>query len=252
MRLLRLLLVSILISIPLNGDGTSGQTRSTDVDLEIVLAVDASGSVSDEEFKLQLGGIAAAFHDPAIQRAMLSGPRGRVAVALLVWSDAALPKFATEWHVLATREEATHFAATVATFHNKTVRQGGHLRGGTSIGDAVTYSVDMLSSNGIEGSRRVVDVSGDGVETPSLFGSAVMLPEARAMARARNVTVNGLTILNEFPHLDSWYRDNVIVGEGSFVIEAQNFRDFRRAIMIKLWREFSSPLASNGSAPKIR
>ena len=222
----------------------SSHAMAEDVDLEIVLAVDASGSVSDREFRLQLGGIAAAFLDPTIQRAMLSGPKRRIAVAFMVWSDAALSKFTSQWHVVATPEAAVRFAALVAAFHNKTVRQGGHLRGGTSIGDAIAHSIDMMADNGIEATRRIVDVSGDGIETPSLFGPAVMMPDARTAARSNGVTVNGLAILNEFSHLDRWYRDHVIVGAGSFVIAARDYRDFKRAIWEKLWREFSSPLSN--------
>ena len=37
--------------------------------------------------------------------------------------------------------------------------------------------------------------------------------------------------------LATWYRDNVIAGQGSFVITAANYDDFAEAIVMKLIRE---------------
>ena len=224
--------------------------RATEVDVEIVLAVDASGSVNDAEFKLQLSGIAAAFRHPEIQQAILSGPRGRVAVALLVWSDSAFPKFATEWFVLNSRQSAVVFAGEAETFHHKTGRSQGIGGGGTAIGDAVAYAITMLDGNGIDAPRRVIDVSGDGVETPPWMGRAVTMPEAKLLAEARSIMINGLAILTDFAYLDKWYRDNVITGAGSFVIVANDFPAFKEAIHQKLWREFSSPVVQAPSPVK--
>ena len=87
-----------------------------DVDLELVLAVDGSGSVNEQEFGLQLGGIAAAFRSPRIQRAVALGPLRKIAVALMVWSDAAFPKVHTKWYVIdspASAEKTTSAIKTV-------------------------------------------------------------------------------------------------------------------------------------------
>jgi hypothetical protein len=204
---------------------------AADVDLEIVLAVDASGSVSPSEFELQMGGIAAAFRDPSIQQAIVSGPRGKVAVALLIWSDAALRKYQSEWHVLAAPDDAGRFASVIEGFRERSA-------GGTSIGDAVGHAIGMIDGNGISAQRRVIDVSGDGVETTPWFAPAMELPEARKLATSRKITINGLAIVNDIPFLDRWYRANVATGPGSFVITAADYDDFKRAIREKLWREF--------------
>jgi hypothetical protein len=209
------------------------------VDLELVLAVDASGSVDEEEFRLQLSGIAAAFRDPAIQEAILSGSEQRIAVALVVWSDSAFPKVPTTWHVLDNAATANRFADIVETFHSKTGRSKGIGGGGTSIGDAIDYSISMIEGNGIEGTRRVIDVSGDGIETEPWAAPATMLPEARVMAAKAGITVNGLAILNDYRRLNQYYRDNMIVGEGSFVLDAADYEDFKRAIREKLLREIA-------------
>ncbi len=208
-------------------------------DLEIVLAVDASGSVSPAEYALQLGGIAAAFRDPSIQQAIVSGPRGKVAVALLIWSDAALRKYQSEWHMLDGPAAAVRFADVVETFTERSA-------GGTSIGDAVGHAIRMIDGNGIAAQRRVIDVSGDGVETTPWFAPAMELPEARALAISKAVTINGLAIVNDIPFLDAWYQENVATGPGSFVIRATDYEDFKRAIREKLWREFAVVIGQAG------
>jgi len=83
----------------------------------------------------------------------------------------------------------------------------------------------------------VIDVSGDGHETPLAFGEAMALPEAMRRARRSDVTVNGLAILSDDPNLLTYYKARVIRGPGSFAIAANDFDDFARAIKIKLLRE---------------
>ncbi len=209
-----------------------------------MLAVDASGSVDDDEFHLQLRGIAEALRDPRIQDAIRSGPRQKVAMSMLVWSDAAFPKFAMQWHVLSSPQSAIAFAAKVETFHQKAGRSRGLGGGGTAIGSAIDFAMGMMASNGITARRQVVDVSGDGIETEPWHGDAVMLPEARQSAAQRGVLVNGLAILNDFPTLDKYYQKNVIVGPGSFVMEAKDYTDFKRAIREKMWLEIVTRVSS--------
>ncbi len=217
------------------------------VDLELVLAMDGSGSISEAEYLLQLEGTAAAFRDPSIQQAILSGPTGRIAVSVVIWADAAFPKFKSGWHVLDSKASADAFAARVRNFHKHTGRKFGIGGGGTGIGDGVREALEMLAGNGHNGVRKVIDVSGDGIETDPWFREAITLPGAKKLADAQGVTVNGLAILTDFSGLDDWYRQNVITGPGSFVIDARDFDDFGRAIRAKLWREISFTISWRGS-----
>lgn len=199
------------------------------VDLALVLAVDASGSVDDGEFALQLAGIAAGFRDPKVRGAIKSGPEGRVAVALLVWADHQVPKDRTGWFVLASDQDAENFARTVETFPR---RQNG----ATGIGEGLAAALRAIDTSGFEARRRVVDISGDGRETtPREF--VVLLPQARAMAYTRGVTVNGLAITNEDPELLSYYRNAVQTGAGSFALAATDYEAFAEAMRRKLLRE---------------
>jgi len=215
-----------------------------EVDLELVLAMDGSGSISESEYILQLEGTARAFEDPSIQQAIVSGPIGKIAVSVMIWSDAAFPKFKSGWFVLGSPADANAFASKVRVFHKHTGRKFGIGGGGTGIGEGIRVALDMLATNSYRGLRRVIDVSGDGVETDPWFKKAITLPLARPLAERAGVQVNGLPILNkDFPRLDDYYREQVIAGTGSFIVVADGFKDFGRAIREKLAREIEHRVA---------
>ncbi len=203
--------------------------KSIQVDLELVLAIDASSSVDPDEFALQMGGIATAFRQPRIWEAIKGGATGRIAVAIVMWADATIPKAETDWYVIASEADALAFAALAGSLPRGVV-------GGTGIGDGLAVAMRKFDRNGITGLRQVIDVSGDGRETPPRE-IVVTMPTARSMALSRGVTINGLAILNEDRALDAWYRNNVIVGPQSFVIAIRDFDDFAEAIARKLLRE---------------
>lgn len=194
-----------------------------------MLAIDASSSVDDAEWALMREGYAAAFRDPRVVAAIQSGPQGRIAVAILVWADATVAKWSSDWFVLSAPEAAAGFSDFVRDLPRIP-------EGGTGIGSGIAMAIRKLERNDLTAPRQVVDVSGDGRETPARE-IVVLIPMAAAMARARGVTVNGLAILNEDPDLAGWYRDNVIAGPGSFVVTAADYKDFADAIVRKLVRE---------------
>ena len=199
------------------------------VDLELALAVDASGSVDDSEFALQLGGIAAGFRDPLVHKAIRSGPAGRIAVNLVIWAEPQVPKDMSGWHIIASDDEADAFAGMVETFPRRQT-------GATGIGEGISSALRSFDGNGIAASREVVDVSGDGRETAPRE-MTVLIGQARGMALARGVVINGLAILNEDPGLAEWYRDHVQTGTGSFVMSASSYDDFAEAMRRKLLKE---------------
>lgn len=222
----------------------SGAAFAEEVDLELVLAMDGSGSISESEYILQLEGTARAFEDASIQQAIVSGPVGRIAVSMMIWSDAAFPKFKSGWFVLGSAADANAFAAKVRVFHKHTGRKFGIGGGGTGIGEGIRVALEMLATNPHHGLRRVIDVSGDGVETDPWFRKAITLTLARPLADQAGVQVNGLPILNvDFPRLDDYYREQVITGTGSFIVVANGFKDFGRAIREKLGREIEHRVA---------
>ena len=202
---------------------------SNSVDLQLVLAVDSSSSVDGHEYKLQLSGIATALRDPEVLAAIQSGPVGRIAVALVRWSGPSERKIATPWHIL-------HDAGSVARFADMVETLPRRLGGGTGIGKAVTFSVDLFERNGLQSQRRVIDLSGDGAETAWREWS-VSPQQARAYALARGVTINGLAIMTDDPGLDRYYRAEVIAGPDAFVMSVESLADFPATMRLKLLRE---------------
>ena len=198
-------------------------------DLELVLAVDASGSVDDEEFDLQMRGIAAGFRDAKVRQAIGSGPHGRIAVNLIVWADHQVPKDASGWFLVSGDAGAEAFARLVEAFAR---RQNG----ATGIGEGVAAAVRAIEANGITGTRKTIDVSGDGRETPPRE-FVVLMPQARIMALSSGIAINGLAIVNEDAALLDYYRTEVRSGPDGFVMAAADYADFAEAMRRKLIRE---------------
>ena len=210
--------------------------EARDVDLELVLAVDVSGSIDDEEARLQREGFVTAITNPHILRAIRSGPFGRVAVMYVEWSGLDRHRIVAGWTLIADESDARDFAETIS--------DAAPFRGQwTSISSIIDQSMTYLEENEYRGTRRVIDISGDGENNN---GDPIM--GARDRDVAAGVTINGLPIINGRigPNgmappvdLDGYYRDCLIGGPGAFLVVARGFSDFARAIRRKLFLELS-------------
>jgi len=202
------------------------------VDLELVQAVDASGSVEPSEWRLELDGIAAAIRAPEVLTAIKAGRHGRIAIALMAWADATRQQDTSDWFVIDDAASADVFAGIVERFPRR-------VHGGTGIGSAIAEAIRTMRIAPFEADRQIVDVSGDGSETPVREEAAILLPSAIAMADAFGVTVNGLAITVQEHDLDRYYAAKVVTGPGHFVIKANDYPDYRQAIREKLLRELA-------------
>ena len=200
-----------------------------DVDVLLVLAVDASGSVNDERFSLQNQGYAAAFRNPRLLRAIQGGAAGAIAVSMTQWTGPTLQIHVIPWTRIFDAATAQKFADAIAA----TPRQ--LFSGGTSVSGAIDHAVGLLEKSPFPAQRRVIDISGDGANNRGRPAAP-----ARDAAVAAGISINGLPILGLEPALDEYYRDNVIGGPGAFVIAAQTYEDFGDAILRKLIREIAA------------
>jgi hypothetical protein len=215
------------------------QAEEMPVDLELVLAVDVSGSVDGWEAQQQRDGYVAAIADPAVIRAIGSNFHGRIAVTYLEWSGSDQQQVLLPWRAIGSAGDAEAYAAELAAQPMTRMMY-------TSISHAIDYAVPLFDQNGFAGERRVIDVSGDG---PNNRGRP--LEEARAAALALGITINGLPILNDRPqpwagptprqmNLDRYYAEQVIGGPGSFTVVAEDFTAFKEAILTKLILEIAN------------
>jgi hypothetical protein len=219
---------------------TTAPAQERPVDLELVLAVDASASVSDEEFNLQVHGLAEAFRHRSVGQAIRAAGDLGLAVALIQWADYDQHALSVDWTVVRDAASARQFAKQVDGVRRT-------VYGNTALGVALEFAILQLEGNGFVGRRKVIDVSGDG---PSNQGSAAWL--VRDLAVARGITVNGLAILNEVPTLDRYYFTNVIGGPGAFVMTANDYAAYRLAILAKLVKEISGPPTAARPLPSGR
>ncbi len=234
-------IVLSLFAACIPGPSLAGQP----VDLELALAVDVSGSIDEEEAQLQRDGYVAAFRDPAVIRAIEHGMLGRIAVAYYEWAGAGRVRVIVDWTLVSNANSAHAFAGQLTLEPPRTVRR-------TSISSAIDFGVPYFERNEFDGTRRVIDVSGDGANN-----SGDLVTRARDRAVAAGVTVNGLPIMNGRPgpfgwppieDLDLYYRDCVIGGPGAFLVVANSFDEFAEAVRRKLILE----IAGTGAAPPAR
>jgi len=206
------------------------------VDVELVLAVDASNSMDQEEFAMQRAGYVLALRDPAFAQAVLAGAEGRIAITYFEWSGSVRRESIVPWQIVDGAESASIFADKLEA------QPLGGSGGGTSISDAVAFGVSLLEKSALTGARRVIDISGDG---PNNTGKPVMA--ARDAAVSRGIIINGLPILIRpsqtsaklFGGLDLYYSNCVTGGPGSFVLPIHDASEFITAIRHKLILEVS-------------
>jgi hypothetical protein len=208
-------------------------TASPVVSVQLVLAVDVSGSVSQDRFELQREGYAAAFRSPEVLQAIRSTATGSIAVTVLQWTGPTLHVVAVDWTLIDDAASAERFAAAIA--HAPRVLFGG----GTSISGAIDFARSMLAQAPYRGQKQIIDVSGDGANNRGRPAE-----DARDEAVQAGVLINGLPILALEPDLDRYYRQSVIGGPGAFVVAASSYEQFAVALRSKLITE----IAGSGSA----
>lgn len=207
------------------------------VDLELIMATDVSRSIDQYEAQLQRQGIADAFRSKEIIKVISSGFLRRIAVAYIDYSSAFHNKIVIDWRIL-------HNAKTANDFADELLRVPPTYGRRTSISDALELATKMIETNDIEGTRRVIDVSGDG---PNNWGGLVNF--VRDATIKKRITINGLPIMNDrgrfmsryyLPDLDKYYLGCVIGGPGAFMVVANSFKDFARAVRRKLILEIAA------------
>jgi hypothetical protein len=207
----------------------------TQVDVALVLAVDVSLSMDEDEEKLQRRGYVQALADSRVIDAIRSGPNHAVAVTYVEWSSPTDQRVVVGWHVISDDASAKSFADELL---RAPIKSGTT----TSISSGVDFAVHLLQSTGFKAARRVIDVSGDGY---SDYGRPIR--EARDGAVAAGITINGLPVMNERPawrekapaDLDQYYAQNVIGGPGSFSLVVKSLQDFGDAVLRKLILEIA-------------
>jgi hypothetical protein len=228
--LLSILVIGLLTLAP------AWRPAPTGVDLALVLAVDVSTSMDPDEQDLQRQGYVEAFRSPTVHQAIRTGMLGRIAVTYVEWGGARRLRYQSvvvPWTVLETPKDSTALADRLA-------RAPIHRVAGTSISEAIEFSLALLASSHLLAVRQVIDISGDGSNN-----QGGLVTEARDKAVARGVTINGLPIMLKEPDrgedatMDAYYRDCVIGGSNAFMIPVRERKQFLTETRAKIVREIA-------------
>jgi hypothetical protein len=219
---------------------SEGDARAqTPVDVELVLAVDASQSMDYGEHELQRQGYVDALSHPQVLSAIRSGIYGRIAITYVEWGATQI--VTTPWTLIEDAAGARRFAESLASEPIRTIQ-------GTSISGALGFAASLFEGNGYKGFRQVIDVSGDG---PNSSGAPVV--PTRDAVLEQGLIINGLPIMlrepsytfYSIPDLDIYYADCVIGGPGSFVLPVDEASQLADAIRQKLVLEIA------GAPPRL-
>jgi hypothetical protein len=205
----------------------------TEVDLELVLAVDVSGSMDIDELEVQREGYVAAFRHPEVISAIRSGPLGRIAVTYVEWAGPQNQATVIPWTLIDSEEAAQAFATLLsATARSRYMW--------TSISAGLLYAAAAFNNNEFTGARQIIDISGDGPNNRGL-----PIEPVRSGVAASGITINGLPLVVKrfgrgyIPNLDVYYEDCVIGGPGAFLIPVHNMTQFSLAVRRKLLLEIA-------------
>ena len=195
--------------------------------LALALALDVSSSVDEAEYALQKNGLAAALDASEVRDAILYGGDGYVALAVYEWSGFGQQVLQLDWRALRTQGDIDKAAVALSQME----RSFDDFP--TSLGPALGYGAQLLA-RAPNCTRRVIDVSGDGVNNDR-YGPR----EAYRHFNFAGVTVNGLVVLGDNAEVTAFYLTEVLYGPRSFVIEAVGYEGFQEAMTRKLYREIN-------------
>ena len=240
--MLRATLVAFLLAAP--------AAPAEQVDLELVLLADATGSIDDAEIRLQREGYAAALLDPEVLWAIRNGGAlGRVAVTYVEWASAASQDVVVGWTILADEADARAFGAALVAAPRRAY-------GSNAIGAALLKGLALIEGNGFEGGRRVIDLSADSAWN----GSGPSIAAARDVVLGADVVINGLAILcrgncsgrPRAGNLEAEFAGQLIGGPGAFVVTAEDGPSFARAVRRKLILEIADAAGEEGVSRPMR
>ena len=219
------------------------------VDVELVLAVDVSLSMSPVELEIQRKGYAAALTDERVIQAIKEGVYGRIAVTYVEWAGQTSQHVVVPWTLIASAADAQAFVDKLGANPPNSARR-------TSISGALQFAGDLFAESSFRGLKRVVDVSGDGANNQGAGVAGI-----RDEIVAQGITINGLPLMTssgtpsvfDIDDLDIYYTNCVIGGPAAFMIPVNDWSQFPEAVRRKLVLELAAaPPAEAGPPPVVK
>lgn len=199
----------------------------TPVDVELQLLIDISGSISTNEYDLQMQGYSNAFASDTVKNAIINGTQGQIAVQMIMWSGRDNQQVMIDWTLVDSPSSADSLSSQIATIARP-------FSGWTAIGSAIEYAYPLFLDNDFIGTEQIIDISGDGTNNS---GSQPTTASANAIDSGVD-TINGIVITNNQSVIDQYYND-VIAGDSPFLLAPATFDDFQLAIENKIAAEIA-------------
>ncbi len=213
----------------------SNSHSAEEVDLELVLLADATGSIDDAEIRFQRSGYAKAITHPNVVSAITGNAHGRIAVTYVEWGDFTSQEIVVDWTIIDGPQTAEAFADAL-------LRPPRKAFGRNAIGAALLYAKSLIDRNDIKGIRRVIDISADSANN----WNGPEIEPSRDTIVASGIVINGLAVLCRHCSgrpvtydLEAAFADRIIGGPGSFVITADSAETFSDAVRRKLILEIA-------------
>ncbi|QGZ35993.1 DUF1194 domain-containing protein [Stappia indica] len=212
------------------------QAGAEELDLELVLLADSTGSIDDAEIRFQRQGYADAITDPMVLSAILDNAYGKIAVTYVEWGSDVSQDVVVDWMVIDGPQAAQDFAQKLMAAPRRAF-------GRNAIGSALLKGKQMIEGNDYTGLRRVIDVSADSANS----WNGPPLETARAEVVASGIVINGLAVLCRhcsgrpvYYDLEAAFAERIIGGPGSFVVSADSTATFADAVRKKLILEIAA------------
>lgn len=209
--------------------------------LALLLAIDVSASIDEDEYRLQRDGLARALNAPDIREAILTGAPGSVALGIFEWSGRYQQTVMLDWTLIDSAAALDRVVGDVASYRRSWRDYP------TAVGYALGYAAGLFAK-APACDRQVLDISGDGLNNEGFRPHS-----AYTNFPLDNITVNGLVIEGVEPGIVEFYQTEVLRGPGAFLEIAPGFEDFEAAMARKLFREVNGMilggLEAGGWAP---
>jgi hypothetical protein len=232
------ILILFVVFLGSYGRAHSQMVTPPHCDVALVLALDTSGSVDTREFSLQVRGTSDAFRSPEVLAAIANGFHGRIAVSLIQFATFA--DVSIGWRIIDGPASARAFADEIDHMKRQT-------RSGTRVSSALRLARSVLSSVPCTPERKVVDVSGDGIDDDCY------VDQERSDLLHDEVVINAVSVGSDdllcpadatrnaikFKDLQTYFDSVVRGGPGSFAVHAPDFDSYADTIRAKIVLEIS-------------
>lgn len=224
------------------------------VDTMIVVAVDVSGSVDDNEYNIQKSGIIEAFSDPSVQRLLLQCSTSGIGITYVEWSGSSQSNAFVSvnpfvqvipWVRLLSPQDMIEFA-------NRLLGSPRSSRGETDIARGLGFARSLLEKAPFESHNRIVSLSTDGQQGFTIPGVSTedFLKSERDKLASLGVTINAIGIestaqadprgmgfmpTSEDKTMEVYLNENVRSGSNSFVTPAADFEAYSEAFKKQLY-----------------